>query len=332
MQRAWDNQILSIVKVCCVEVILKLNRLVVVVEGKEIVHTVYIIYSAYRNMSLYVNAQYIFNHSRVSPLSTTKPSSLPLCTGEVNRGDLVFTYLYDSPNTPGQRKPYRLRGESGVLSKVFTSIPHVETLSGQIRVAGVANSASTIANGRDLEASIQITGQCQLRIPSMRIKVQVGDALYINAFRPLVRDNTKGDYNTFHYVPEVYTVPAASGSIEKMISDAVRMYTDFKHGSVDDLARMKTKFFESCIKPHSLDQEVKYHGLQEWKRKQTDPYYRYFKTLTLCIAWVLSEDDGKPDSALINQLIRQSVENHRDYYIGTCIETATFPFCAVICR
>jgi hypothetical protein len=303
------------------------------------------VYFAYHNMSLYVNASYIVNHSHEHPGDTKE--TMPFATGSVNRGDLVFTYLYDTnPNKPA-RKPHRKVGGNGLLSKVFTSMPHKNNLNGQIRVAGIANSASTIALGRDLEASIQITGQCQLRTTSLRTKVQVGDALYINAFVPPTRDYTKGEDGVPHYVPVVYAVPSVSDSLEKMLSDGVATYTDWyalhrvNLNDLDQEAREKAqaRFFESRVKPHLL-QPITLEDLMEWsveladptKEKDRVPYYKYFNTLTLCIAWVLSLGLGKPHPIMINRLIIQSVENHRDYYIGTCIETATFPFCAVIRR
>jgi hypothetical protein len=282
-------------------------------------------------MSLYVNATYIVNHTYETPIK--KKNTMPFATGQVSRGDLVFTYLYDNtPNTESKRKPYRGVDSNKLSSKVFVSMPHCDDLAGQIRVAGIANSASTIALGRDLETSLQITGQCQLRIPSMRTKVQVGDALYINAFLPPIRDYTKGEDGVPHYVPVVYTVPSMSDSLEKMLSDAVGMYTDwYKKNNGPVPANKKSAFFESCVKPNLL-WPVKYDAIQTTSITQENPYYKYFKSLTLCIAWVLSETDGISDHKLINLLLAQSVDNHRDYYIGTCIETSTFPFCAVIRR
>jgi hypothetical protein len=290
-------------------------------------------------MSLYVNARYIVNHTHECPID--EKVSLPHATGAVNMGDLVFTYLYNTTKTPIVRKPHRRLAESGMLMKVFVSMPRDKNLNGQIRVAGVANSACKIAMGHDLEASLQITGQCQLRLPTLRTKVEVGDALYVNAFRPPLRDYTKGEDNTPHFVPEVYTVPSASDSLEKMMSDAVRMVIGFlkehspavKADPMEDVRR----FFDSRVKLHLLDHAVSYEDLVNWsktiKNDDADPYYKYFKTLTLCVAWLLIQPDTTdPCGVVINKLIRQSVDNHRDYYIGTCIETATPPFCAVIRR
>jgi hypothetical protein len=286
-------------------------------------------------MSLYVNATYIVNHTHEMPRKPDDKESLPLANGSVNRGDLVFTYLYDNKSDISTRKPYRRVGDSGLVSKVFTSMPKAVDLQGQIRVAGIANSASTIAPGRDLEASLQIAGQCQLRMPSMRTKVNVGDALYVNAFTPSIRDYTKGDGDVQLYVPVVYTVPFASHSLEKMLSDASRMATDWiiLNKDVSVHGTHKKRFFESRVKPH-LVTEINYTDLSKWSKNDTmvksTPYYKYFKTLTLCLAWLIVEE-FEP-ALVINELIKQSVDNHRDYYIGTCIETSTSPFCAVIRR
>jgi hypothetical protein len=291
-------------------------------------------------MSLYVNARYIVNHTHECPMG--EKITLPHATGQVNMGDLVFTYMYNttSKTIPIKRYPHRHIGDGGILSKVFVSMPRQINLKGQIRVAGVANSACTIAIGRDLQASLQITGQCQLRLPSLRTKLEVGDALYVNAFSSTVRDHTKGEDNTPHFVPDVYTVPSASDSLEKMMSDAVRMYTEFMHTArVGEVPAVhKEKFFDSCVRLHLLDHAVNHTQLRKWfsniNTVNSDPYYKYFKTLTLCIAWVLSEAgiSGDPDEVVINKFIQESVDNHRDYYIGTVIEKATFPFCAVIRR